>query len=124
VNEWLTVSRVKTLFVGYTVLLILVAVLPINSAGATINHTFIISIRLDYLLHFVIFLPWMFLMRKYSGASFQKSTVQPLIWILAGLLFAVFTEMVQYALPYRAFNVNDLLANGVGVLLGSVVFIR
>jgi len=123
-NAWLTTRRVKILFVAYTILLFLVAVLPINSASATINHTFIISIRLDYLLHFSIFIPWMFLMRRHSRISFQHSKVSPVIWIFAGLLFAVFTEVVQYGLPYREFNINDLLANGMGVLLGAVVFMR
>lgn len=112
------------MFIGYTILLFLVAILPINSAGASINHTFIVSIRLDYLLHFAIFLPWMFLMRMYSGVNFQDSMVKSLLWIFGALIFAMFTEMVQYGLPYRAFNINDLLSNGFGVLLGGLMFLK
>ncbi len=124
VNKWLTFSRIKTLFIAYTILLLLVAILPINSVGSTINHTFIVSIRLDYLLHCAIFLPWMFLMRKFSGTNFLLSYARPLMWISVGLLFAIFTEVIQYYLPYRAFNVNDLFANGLGILLGSLIFIK
>jgi VanZ family protein len=116
--------NIKPLFYIYTVILVLIAVLPINSSGSSINHTFIVSIRMDYLLHFSIFLPWMFLMRLHSGLSFHKSTWRPLSWIFLGLLFAICTEIVQYFLPYRAFNINDLLANGLGVVLGFLFFMK
>jgi VanZ family protein len=115
--------NIKPLFYIYTVILVLIAVLPINSSGTSINHTFIVSIRMDYLLHFAIFLPWMFLMRLYSGLSFQVSILRPVLWVIAGLLLAMSTEMVQYVLPYRTFNINDLLANGLGVVLGFLFFI-
>ena len=39
--------------------------------------------------------------------------------VIAGLLMAFATEGVQYCLIYRAYNINDLLANFLGVLLGS-----
>ena len=116
--------NIKPLFYIYTVILVLIAVLPINSSGSSINHTFIVSIRMDYLLHCAIFIPWMFLMRFYSGVSFQDSILRPFLWIIAGLLFAMCTEMVQYLLPYRAFNINDLLANGLGVVLGFLFFMK
>jgi len=124
INNWLTRTRIKYLFFGYAILLLLLAVLPINIKGSTINHTYIVSIRLDYLLHCTIFLPWIFLMRKFSGTNFQLSFARPLMWISVGLLFAIFTEVLQFYLPYRAFNINDLLANGLGILFGAVVFIK
>ena len=36
-----------------------------------------------------------------------------------GLLMAFATEGVQYFLSYRSYNVNDLLFNFLGVILGS-----
>ena len=122
--KWLTDSRLKVLFITYTILLVLLAILPINSAGSTINHTHIVSIRLDYLLHFSIFLPWMFLLWKMVGVSFRTNFHQSLYYIFLGLLFAFANEAVQYFLPYRAFNINDLLANGLGVILGAVFFLK
>jgi glycopeptide antibiotics resistance protein len=32
-------------------------------------------------------------------------------------------ELVQLIIPYRAFNINDLLANGVGTLLGMILIL-
>ncbi|MBS3772121.1 MAG: VanZ family protein [Bacteroidales bacterium] len=31
-------------------------------------------------------------------------------------------EFLQMALPYRSFNVNDLMANGVGVVIGMALW--
>ena len=41
--------------------------------------------------------------------------------MLAGLALAVGLEGVQYLLPYRAYNVNDMLGNGAGALMGGVL---
>lgn len=55
--------------------------------------------------------------------SLSLSLSQQLSWLLTGLLFASTTEGLQYFLPYRAFNINDLLANLLGVMLGFAVLI-
>jgi glycopeptide antibiotics resistance protein len=41
--------------------------------------------------------------------------------LLRILLFAIFSEVVQYSLPYRTFNINDLASNLMGVLLGLLL---
>ena len=45
------------------------------------------------------------------------------LWVVltVGIFFAAAMEGVQYILPYRAWNVNDLLANGVGILMGGML---
>ncbi|MDP3462570.1 MAG: VanZ family protein, partial [Bacteroidales bacterium] len=65
----------------------------------------------DYFFHILMFLPWAF----FSGVFKMKK----IYWVLIGLLFAAGSEGLQYLLPWRAFNVNDLLANMLGILLGS-----
>ena len=115
--------HIELLFYSYTVILILISVLPINSSGSAINHTFIVSIRLDYLLHCAIFIPWVFLLQKNTQLNLRSFPVKTLGWLVVGVLFACAMEAVQYVLPYRAFNINDLLANGLGVVLGFVLLI-
>jgi glycopeptide antibiotics resistance protein len=115
--------HIKLLFYSYTVILILISVLPINSSGSSINHIFVVSIRLDYLLHFAIFIPWVFLLQKITQLNLRSVPAKTLGWLVVGVLFALSTEAIQYLLPYRAFNINDLLANGFGVILGFVFFI-
>jgi len=122
----ITETHFKRLFYFYTIILVLLAILPINSISpdSALNNIYIISIRLDYLLHFAVFIPWVFLLWKMVGVSFSSNLQATLLYIILGLLFATANEAVQYLLPYRAFNINDLLANGLGVLLGSVLFLK
>ena len=73
------------------------------------------SIRLDYLLHVI----------AYAGLAFLgKLGLKPkrqLLMILFLVAFAAATEAIQAALPYRAFNVVDLVSNVVGICVGWVV---
>jgi glycopeptide antibiotics resistance protein len=115
----------RILFYSYTVLLVLLAVLPINSdTSSSLNNIFVVRVRLDYLLHFIIFLPWMFLLRRVRGENFRDAPLRTMGLILLSVLFASSTELVQYFLAYRTFNINDLIANSLGVLLGAVVFLK
>lgn len=117
----MTKLRSKQLFFFNTLILVLLAVLPVNGTESALNNNYFLSVRLDYLAHFAVYMPWMLLLRLYSGVKPARiSRFAGLI--LAGLAFAFLNEFVQYYLPYRAFNINDLAANGIGVLLGTVFF--
>ena len=117
-------NTINWFFGIYTTVMILLCVLPINSSGSTLNNIYLINIRLDYLAHFILFIPWMFLLKKYSKISFNKNIVKTTLLIIIGLLFAFGLELVQYYLPYRAFNINDLIANGIGIGMGVIFFIK
>ena len=39
-----------------------------------------------------------------------------------GFLIGMSLEAIQYILPWRTFNVNDLMANGIGVVFGIVIW--
>ena len=112
----------KKIAISYTVVIIILSILPINSGDSVLNDRFILSIRLDYMVHFALFIPWMLLIWIFTGARFNDTPVKAFGWVLAGLILAVSSEYLQYFLPYRAFNINDLAANSMGVLLGSVFF--
>jgi VanZ family protein len=100
----------------------LLAVLPINSPDSRLNNVFVLSIRLDYLAHFAIFIPWMIIVWFSTGVRFANFPWKAIGWIAAGIGLGAISELVQYFLPYRSFNINDLVANTMGVALGSVVF--
>ena len=114
----------QILFVFYCILLLLLSVLPLNGKSSPINHIFIVKIRLDYLLHAVVYLPWMsliyFAFIQWGRKILTKKVVT---WLIFGLCTAFFTEGVQYYLPYRSFNINDLIANFSGVLIGLFFFL-
>lgn len=73
-----------------------------------IESNFILGIRLDHLLHASLYVPctW-FLFRR-----------RP--WLTACGI-ALLTEGLQHLLPWRGFDINDLLANLLGVLLGYLL---
>jgi VanZ family protein len=105
-------------FLLYLLFLILMAVLPLNgSSSAHLNDIHVVNIRLDYLLHSVLFIPWVFL---YTLSFRPAGVTGQLLMITAGLLMAFSTEGVQYFLTYRSYNINDLLSNFLGVLLGAI----
>jgi glycopeptide antibiotics resistance protein len=99
----------------YLLILVLGSVLPLNN-GTTLNNTYLVELRSDYLLHAIVLLPLPVLLTL----RFRNSTS---LWgrvILFGLLMVIFCEGVQLLIPYRTFNINDLFANGVGVLIGLI----
>jgi VanZ family protein len=102
----------------FTLAIILLALLPLNSAQFTLNNIYILSFRLDYLAHFAIFIPWMGLAWLAWDVSFRKSFGNALLWVFIGILFASFSEGIQYFLSYRSFNINDLVGNCLASLEG------
>lgn len=107
----------------YMLIITIISIVPVNNAKFPLNDNYVLEVRLDYLAHFIIFIPLMYLIRLSSEVNFKKDFKQILLWVFAALLFSWVTEGIQFFIPYRAFNVNDLLANTIGVLLGSLTFI-
>lgn len=102
----------KWLLSSYLIIILLLVILPLNTSSE-LNNITILQLRGDYFFHILMFLPWAF---------FRQATAFKILpWLMLGLLFAAGTEGLQYLLPWRAFNVNDLLANGLGVLLGFLI---
>jgi VanZ family protein len=120
----LSILNLKRAFWGYSVILIFLSTLPINglTPGNPLNNIYVVSLRLDYLLHFAIFIPWVFLLSKVSLLYVKKTPLAMLLLISGSILFACALEGVQYFLPYRGYNINDLIANGLGVVIGVIIF--
>jgi len=115
----LPVRILKWLIIAYLLMLLILSVAPTNSnERINFSSTQVLSIRFDYLLHALLFFPWMVLMHlrwKEKGAWFYMKALG------VGLLLAVLSEGVQFLLPYRSFNVFDLLSNFVGVIVGALI---
>lgn len=113
---------IQNVFYLYLLTALILHVIPTGSA-ISFNEFEIGDLRLDYLLHTLVFLPWMPLIRLRSiqdkrNLSLKKSV----IWLIAGILFAALCENVQIWIPYRSFNPLDLLFNISGILLGLLFF--
>lgn len=101
--------------VVYFVLLAVLMWAPINGVGIPMNN-FVLGIRVDHLLHASVYLLCPFFLldvtKKRRG-----------LMLVVALLIGVFTETVQAILPWRGFDINDLLANFMGNLVGWLLLI-
>lgn len=108
-------------WIGYTATL-LTAFLPIaGDLSKTRVHALAFDIRLDHLLHFGAYLLicLYYLAGRKPGYRLFKSN--PLMkFVMAVLMLATVTEVVQLWVPERAFNPFDLLADLTGVAVGTV----
>lgn len=100
----------------YLLLLLTGALIPLGMGSTALNNNYTFHIRADYLLHalFYIPLPVVLLLSRWGR---RVGLIQV---ILFSILVVVLFETVQMLVPYRAFNINDLIANGVGVVIGLV----
>lgn len=69
----------------------------------------------------LLFLPWGFLM-FITLYSVERPTVQTyVLTILLGISFSSAIEAVQYFLPSRVADVNDIIWNSTGTLIGAIL---
>ena len=98
----------------YLLLLLVGALIPLGMGSEPLSNNYTFHIRADYLLHALFYIPLpLLLLLSRSGRKGGWLTV-----ILVSLVVVILFETVQMLVPYRAFNINDLFANGVGVLIG------
>ena len=89
----------RVIFWFYLFSLLLISVLPLNSVSSdALVNVFIVNIRLDYLLHSILFIPWFFI----SLLTFRAEKISDKLMMAgSGLLMAFITEGIQYFLAYR-----------------------
>ncbi len=69
----------------------------------------------------LLFVPWGFL-TFISLYSVERPTVQTyVLTILLGLTFTIFIEGWQYFLPSRVADINDVIWNTLGTILGAIL---
>ena len=101
--------------VAYFVLLAVLMWAPLNGVGIPMDN-FVFGIRMDHLLHASVYLACPFFLLDVTAKR---------RWLIlaVALLVGVCTETVQYILPWRGFDVNDLVANFLGSLLGWLLLV-
>ena len=92
----------------YILVVIGLNVIPLGGSGGVLNRTDIGPFRADYLLHSVVFLPWMFfLLFGGQGKNAAERAWKWLGWLGLGVIIAVGAEVMQLWVPHRAFNPMD-----------------
>lgn len=112
--RWLGHKGRRQLRPWYFVALAILMWAPINGLGVPLNN-YIFGLRADHLLHASVFIPCALFLWDIIGPKW-------LVW-LAAVAVGLVTESVQWLLPYRGFDVNDLVANTFGVTLGLLAIL-
>lgn len=100
----------KYIFWFYLVFLIAVSLMPLGSVNQSLSESQAVSVRLDYLLHGLVYLPlasflW-FVTRSY------------VVIIVTAIALALGMELAQLLVEHRTYNINDLIANVLGAIAG------
>ena len=98
----------------YIYVLALLHVMPLG--GGDLSRITFCWFRADYLLHTLVFLPWLPLCALLIPGWRSWS-----LRLLVGVALALGLEALQSPLSYRSFNPMDALFNVSGVLLGGLV---
>lgn len=81
--------------------------------GGVPLDNFMLGLRMDHLLHASVFIPC----SLFVYDLYKRKWV---VWLTA-VAVGVLTESVQAILPYRGFDINDMIANFLGVSLGWIL---
>ena len=87
---------------------------PLNGLGIPLDN-YILGLRADHLLHASVFIPCALFLWDIIGTKW-------LVWLVS-VAVGLVTEGGQWLLPYRGYDVNDLVANAIGVTLGFFVIL-
>ena len=87
---------------------------PLNGVGIPLDN-YILGLRADHLLHASVYIPCTLFLMDVIGPRW-------LVWV-AAVCIGLLTEGGQYLLPYRGYDVNDLIANAIGVTIGWLVIL-
>lgn len=86
-----------------------------NFMDIPLNERYLFNVRLDYVFHFLFFLP----LAPCWRISFPKHNKWKVL--LYTLLIGALSELIQMFLPARVYNIYDLISNIAGVLTGFVI---
>lgn len=112
--RWLGRMGRKQLRPWYFIGLAILMWAPLNGIGIPLNN-YVFGLRMDHLLHASVFIPCTLFLMDMTNRKWS-------VWLLA-VAIGLLTEGVQWLLPYRGFDVNDMVANFLGVSLGWVIIL-
>jgi len=106
------------LIISYWSIILILSVVSMNGSIA-LNKSKVLGFRSDYLLHVLLFIPWM----VFAKWRWKEVNSKSIFWLTfgIGILFAGISEVVQIFVPDRTFNMMDLAANCLGIVAGVLI---
>jgi VanZ family protein len=115
----------RTIFwTGYSLVMIIAFVPSRSDLHKQTLDLLPFKFHLDQVLHAIVyFLICMYFVtgQKYGMDLFRNNSLKK--FLVAIIILAIITEVVQLYVPYRSFNVFDILANLTGIGIGIAVII-
>lgn len=108
---------IRIVLLAYLLAVVLMYILPVNTKGE-LNTQHVAGLRLDYLLHVLLFLPLPVLL-----INPRAKWGNVVLLFAAAVCLAAVTEYIHALIPYRSFNPNDMLANVCGAVIGGVLVV-
>jgi glycopeptide antibiotics resistance protein len=81
----------------------------------------VIALIMPIVFNVLLFLPWGFLLFIVLDTPERPATQSYLLTFLFGLAFSLAVEAWQYFLPTRVTDVNDVIWNASGAVLGAIL---
>ena len=98
------------LFLIWFLIILVLSVIPDNSPNKIQVQGF--EMRLDYLMHFGVYFPLGFFLKK------SMLSIRHIFFVLLLLAVTAIPESLQLFVPYRTFNPIDLMFNLLGAVAG------
>lgn len=115
----LSKRKLDWLIIAYLILVVFVLTASIHPV-VRLNKIKLLDIRLDYILHFLLFIPWMILARwRWARGEGEQAVFY--LTAGAGLFLAGLTEVIQIFVPFRSFSISDFAANSLGIFMGALI---
>ena len=104
----------------YILLIFLIGIMSIipDEALDKVSNTYKLF-KGGYLFHILAYGLFSFFALLYN-ITYQRHTL--LIILLFISVYSIILEVIQYFLPYRSFNLYDILASLIGIAVGAVLF--
>ena len=118
------------LLLTWFVVILALALIPAPSAIDTKLDIGRIEIRFDYLYHIIAFATGTLLAVLYSVRNYPypqppalsaARRIRIIIFLSLILIYAILHEYLQKLIPYRSFNINDIISNLLGVAIGVII---
>lgn len=115
-------SLTKSLFFVYLTVILFVMIFTIHTEEIKAPD-YILGIAIDKVVHFIVFLPYPFLLWLAFNKRFAryKNLFVCCLVPISGLIFAIATEFLQSVNPARDFDYYDILANILSIIFASLI---
>ena len=109
----------QVLFWLWAILVLVLSIIPYQNKRIEPEQEEVI--RIDYLLHLVVFFILSFLFILWNKEKIKIFNQLALLYLINSLIFSFIVELVQLYVPNRTYNIIDVIYNTMGILVGFFI---